>query len=107
MKIRGLESAYTHRKHKSHSKKVNESTVPNLLDRQFNGQERLAAVVSDLSYVRVGQKWHYVCILLDLYNREIIEYSYEDRGCDFSIYSFCFGQSQPCPNSNVSYRQGQ
>ena len=75
MKFRGLESAYTCRKYKNPSKKVNESTVPNLLDRQFNGQERLAAVVSDLSYVRVGQKWHYVCILLDLHNREIIGYS--------------------------------
>ena len=75
MKFRGLEPAYSRRKYKSHSKKVNESTVPNLLGRQFNGQERLAAVVSDLSYVRVGQNWHYVCILLDLHNREIIGYS--------------------------------
>jgi len=32
-------------------------------------------VVSDLTYVRVGQKWQYVCILLDLHNREIIGYS--------------------------------
>jgi transposase InsO family protein len=75
MKRRGLESAYTHKKYKNHSKKCNESLTPNLLDRQFNGQERLAAVVSDLTYVRVGQKWQYVCILLDLHNREIIGYS--------------------------------
>jgi transposase InsO family protein len=46
-----------------------------LLDRKFNGQKRLAAVVSDLTYVRVGQKWQYACILLDLHNREIIGYS--------------------------------
>ena len=32
-------------------------------------------MVSDLTYVRVGQKWQYVCILLDLHNREIIGYS--------------------------------
>ena len=75
MKLRGLKAAYTRQRYKNHSKKVNESTVPNLLNRQFNGQEMLAAVVSDLSYVRVGQKWHYVCILLDLHNREIIGYS--------------------------------
>jgi len=75
MNRRGLESAYTRKKYKNHSKKCNESAVPNLLDRQFGGQERLAAVVSDLTYVRVGQKWQYACILLDLHNREIIGHS--------------------------------
>ena len=75
MSRRGLVSAYTHKKYKCKNKKSNESVTPNLLDRQFNGQERLAAVVSDLTYVRVGQKWQYVCILLDLHNREIIGYS--------------------------------
>ena len=75
MKHRGLESAYTRRKYKNHNKKVNEAAVPNLLARQFDGHEHLAAVVSDLTYVRVREKWHYICILLDLHNREIIGYS--------------------------------
>lgn len=75
MKKRGLESAYTQKKYKKHNKKCNEAAVPNLLDRKFDGREQFAAVVSDLTYVRVGQKWHYVCILLDLHNREIIGYS--------------------------------
>jgi len=75
MKRRGLESAYTRRKYRTKSKEINNSHVLNLLDRQFNGHERLAAVVSDLTYVRVGAKWQYICILLDLHNREIIGYS--------------------------------
>ena len=32
-------------------------------------------IVSDLTYVRVQQNWHYICVLVDLYNREIIGYS--------------------------------
>ena len=32
-------------------------------------------MVSDLTYVRVGQNWHYICVLVDLYNREIIGHS--------------------------------
>ena len=28
-----------------------------------------------LTYVRVGMSWHYICILIDLFNREIIEYN--------------------------------
>jgi len=75
MKRRGLISAYTHKKYRNHSSKCNEAVVPNLLDMQFNGHAPFAAVVSDLTYVRVGQKWQYICILLDLYNREIIGYS--------------------------------
>jgi len=75
MKNRGLESAYTRKKYKNHNKKVNEAIIPNLLDRRFDGQEHLAVVVSDLTYVRVGSKWHYICILLDLHNREIIGFS--------------------------------
>jgi transposase InsO family protein len=75
MKRRGLESAYTRKKYRSRSKKCNEAAIPNLLDRKFDGHAPLAAVVSDLTYVQVGQKWQYVCILLDLHNREIIGYS--------------------------------
>src|SRR5699024_11549383 len=29
-------------------------------------------VVSDLTYIHVGTKWHYVCLFVDLFNREII-----------------------------------
>jgi len=72
MKRRGLESAYTRRKYRNKSKNTNCSPILNLLDRRFDGQERLAAVVSDLTYVWVDAKWQYVCILLDLHNREII-----------------------------------
>lgn len=32
-------------------------------------------IVSDLAYVRVGHEWNYICILLDLYNHEIVGYS--------------------------------
>ena len=32
-------------------------------------------VVSDLTYIRVGHRWHYLCVLVDLFNREIIGYS--------------------------------
>ena len=34
-----------------------------------------AVIVSDLTYVRVNHKWHYICILIDLYNRKIIGHS--------------------------------
>ncbi|WP_335504456.1 hypothetical protein [Bacillus sp. JJ722] len=46
--------------------------VKNELQRQFKQEEQLAVVVSNLTYVRVGKSWHYVCLFVDLFNREII-----------------------------------
>ncbi|WP_101910391.1 DDE-type integrase/transposase/recombinase [Marasmitruncus massiliensis] len=49
--------------------------MPNLLNRQFNEHPEYATVVSDLTYVRVNYKWNYICLLVDLFNLEIIGYS--------------------------------
>lgn len=75
MRKLGLESAYSKSKYRTHGKSCNEADIPNELNRQFDGQKQYGAVVSDLTYVRVNYKWNYVCILLDLFNRQIIGYS--------------------------------
>lgn len=46
-----------------------------MLNRQFQNQPYRNVVVSDLTYVRVGNRWNYICVLIDLFNREIIGYS--------------------------------
>jgi len=75
MKQQGLESAYAKNRYKVHIGKCNEALIANELDRQFDNQEQHAVIVSDLTYVRVNYKWHYICILMDLFNREIIDCS--------------------------------
>ncbi|WP_096200291.1 IS3 family transposase [Bacillus sp. FJAT-45350] len=75
MKEQGLVSKYTVAQFKPSKTKCNESPIGNALNREFNQEKELKVVVSDLTYVRVQQKWHYICILVDLYNREIIGYS--------------------------------
>lgn len=74
MKENGLVSKYTIAQFKPHVDQSNESDVKNELNREFNQQEQLAVVVSDLTYVRVEKRWHYICLFVDLYNREIIGY---------------------------------
>ncbi|WEH07982.1 IS3 family transposase [Alicyclobacillus fastidiosus] len=71
----GLVSVYTVAQYKPHVDSCNESKVENELNRQFQQEEHLAVVVSDLTYVRVEGKWQYVCLLVDLFNREIIGHS--------------------------------
>ena len=75
MKENGLVSNYTVAQFKVHPAACNQSPTPNIVDRDFNDREKLEVAVSDLTYVRVGNKWNYVCTLIDLFNREIIGYA--------------------------------
>lgn len=58
---------------------VNEAALPNVVDRVFNGYEPRTHICSDLTYVRVGNKWCYICLLVDLYNREIVGHGASER----------------------------
>jgi len=75
MKEQGLVSKYTVAKFKPQKMRPNEEPINNVLDRDFDNQAESAVVVSDLTYVRVHNRWHYVCFLVDLFNREIIGHS--------------------------------
>lgn len=70
-----LISNYTLKNFKNHKTACNEEKVPNLLSRKFTPGVNKNVVVSDLTYVNVGGKWHYICVLLDIFNREIIGFS--------------------------------
>lgn len=71
----GLVSNYTIKQFKVHKTSCNEEKIENKVERKFNDREQLEVVISDLTYVRVRDKWCYICILIDLFNREIIGYS--------------------------------
>lgn len=75
MKQEGLVSNYTTAQFKPQKDTCNESKVKNIVNREFRKQPYRNVVVSDLTYVRVGNAWNYICVLVDLYNREIIGYS--------------------------------
>ncbi len=75
MKQQGLVSTYTVAQFKPHKTTCNEAPIANELDRNFQQEQACAVVVSDLTYVRVENRWHYVCLLVDLFSREIIGYS--------------------------------
>ena len=75
MNLNGLVSNYTVKQYKVHKSTCNEEKVENILNREFERKERLDVVVSDLAYVNVVGKWNYICLILDLWNREIIGYA--------------------------------
>ncbi|MBJ8031685.1 IS3 family transposase [Bacillus cereus group sp. N21] len=58
MQNQGLVSNYTIVQFKPKRICCNEENISNELHRQFNQQEELAVVVSNLTYVRVNKKWN-------------------------------------------------
>lgn len=75
MKQEGLVSTYTTAQFHPQKDSCNESKIENVVNREFDKQPYRNVVVSDLTYVRVGMSWNYICVLVDLFNREIIGYS--------------------------------
>ena len=71
MKQEGLVSKYTVAQYKLHIASCNNDKIENKVDRKFDNQEHLQVVVSDLTYVRVSSTWHYICVLIDLFNRDL------------------------------------
>jgi len=52
--------------------KHNEWIPENILDRQFNPDKPNAAVVGDITYIKVGSKWMYLSVFIDLFSRKVI-----------------------------------
>jgi putative transposase len=71
----GIQSKYAQPSYKPMTSPPNEESVRNVLNREFQVDKEMTVLVSDLTYVKVGKDWNYVCFLLDLYNREIVGYS--------------------------------
>ena len=68
---------------------ANKSGVSNLIGRQFSFWNEKQVIVSDLTYVKVGGKWCYVCALIDLFNREVVGWSVgESKTADLVLLAF-------------------
>mgnify|MGYP002725685264 CR=1 FL=1 len=52
--------------------KHKESVAPNLLNRKFNVNKPNTVWVSDITYLKVGQRWHYLTVFIDLFSRSVV-----------------------------------
>jgi len=96
MKENGLVSNDTVKQYKVHKTPVNESRTENVVARDFDNPSYSEVVVSDLTYVRVGNNWNYICLMLDLHNREIIGYAAgkkKDAALVLKAFSSVIGRS--------------
>jgi putative transposase len=52
---------------------------PNVLNREFYAENRFEKLVTDITYVRVGDHFAYLSAVLDLYNNEIVAWKLSER----------------------------
>ena len=57
----GLMSRYTVAQFKPRRQDVNRDDTKNIIDQDFEGRSKNEVIVSDLTYVRVGNSWQYMC----------------------------------------------
>lgn len=75
MKQENLISKYIKKRKKQREKPAERDNLPDCLNRQFGGKRTCEVVVSDLTYISLNKKWHYICLIVELSHREIIGYS--------------------------------
>lgn len=49
--------------------------APNLLQQNFKVKHPQSIWVTDITYIRTGQKWMYLTVVIDLFNREVVGWS--------------------------------
>ena len=49
-----------------------EPVAPNLLNRAFSGAVPDTVWVTDITYLKVGQKWNYLTVFIDLFSRMVV-----------------------------------
>ena len=75
MREQGMTGAYARGRSEPHRTRADEARLANLLDRGSDGYAPHTRPAGDLTYVRVGGDWAYVCLLAGLANRGIAGHS--------------------------------
>jgi putative transposase len=60
-------------------RKHSHSVADNIVDQQFNPKQANQIWAGDVTYLRTGQGWMYLAVVMDLYSRRIIGWSIHKR----------------------------
>jgi putative transposase len=58
--------------------KHNEPVAENLLNREFSVCSPNTVWVSDLTYLKIGRKWYYIIVFIDLFSRIVVGWDLSD-----------------------------
>jgi putative transposase len=78
MREDGLRCKYTKKFKVTTDSKHNEPIAKNLLSREFSVPTPDTVWVSDITYLKVGRKWHYLSVFIDLFSRIVVGWDLSD-----------------------------
>ena len=78
MKEMGLKCRYVKKFAITTDSKHGKLVAPNLLDRQFTVLTPDTTYVTDITYLKVGVKWHYLTVFIDLFSRIVVGWDLSD-----------------------------
>ena len=67
------------KKFPNHSTKIESGDYQNFLNRKFHQSAPNQIWVSDITYIKVGQKCYYLCVIIDLFSRKVIAWKISDK----------------------------
>ena len=67
------------KKSPNHSTKSESGDYQNFLNRKFHQSAPNQIWVSDITYIKVGQKWYYLCVIIDLFSRKVVAWKISDK----------------------------
>ena len=62
-----------------------EPVAENILDRQFSVSAPNKVWVTDITYLKVGRKWHYLTVFMDLFSRMVVGWDLSDSLERYSV----------------------
>jgi len=78
MKEDGLRCKYVKKFVITTDSRHKEPVADNLLNREFNVSSPNLAWVGDITYLRVGRKWYYLSVFIDLFSRMVVGWDLSD-----------------------------
>lgn len=84
-------------------------TAPNILDRRFNPDKPNRFWAGDITYIRVGESWSYLAIVMDLYSRRIVGWAFSrtpDTELSLKALKLAIGLRGPSPELLFHSDQG-
>ena len=79
MKLAGVTAKQKKKFKATTDSKHNLPVAPNLLNRQFEVKEPDQVYVSDITYIWTSEGWLYLAVILDLFSRQIVGWSLNNR----------------------------
>ena len=84
MKIQGITARTKRRFRVTTNSNHNLPVAPNLVQMQFNPEKKNSLWTTDITYIRTGEGWLYLSVMLDLWSRTVISWN-ADRSMDENL----------------------